>query len=136
MTTPSPFEQALTLALKLSPVERVRIVRRIIVSLEQDLAQSATSSLYGVLANARPTADEVDEARREIWGDFPRKDIVEWSLTPEQTLFMLQHHNSIESALAANDVDSLTTLSESHAYKELFDGMSFDEAYDRYVTSL
>ena len=34
-------------------------------------------SLYGVLADLgpAPTAEEIDEARREMWGNFPRNDI-------------------------------------------------------------
>lgn len=138
MNSPSPFEQALTLALQLSPVDRVRLVRRIAASLEQDLAKRSTPSLYGVLADAgpSPSADDIDEARREMWGDFPRSDIADWSLTPEQTLFMLRHHNDIQSAFAANDLDRLTLLSDSKAYIDLFGVMRFDEAYDRYLMSL
>ena len=69
------------MALRLSTLEKVRLVERIVATLEADLteAQQPAKSLYGVFAHlgAGPSAEDIDEARREMWGGFPREDIAE-----------------------------------------------------------
>jgi hypothetical protein len=78
MTEQSLFEDAVSLALRLSPVEKVRLLERLAVTLEQDLQpQAPLPSLYGQFANlgAAPSEDVIDEARREAWGNFPREDV-------------------------------------------------------------
>ncbi|MBI5668674.1 MAG: hypothetical protein HZC41_11765 [Chloroflexi bacterium] len=66
--------------------------------------------------------------------DHVTKD--EWMLTAEQMLFMLQNHNSIETAFAEDNLESLRQLAGSEEFLTLFGEMSFDEAYDRYETML
>lgn len=80
MTTMTPFDEAVSIVLQLSPLEKVKLVERIMSTLEDDLAPSASpaKSLYGVLAHLGPSPSEedIDEARREMWGDFPHEDIL------------------------------------------------------------
>ena len=66
----------------------------------------------------------------------PHKENVAWILNADQMTFMLQHHNAIETAYAANDIDFLRELAKSDAYRKLFGEMGWDEAYDRYETML
>ncbi len=60
----------------------------------------------------------------------------DWTLTSDQMLFMLQHHNAIEDAYASDNMDFLRNLAGSNAYKTLFGDMPWDEAYDRYESML
>jgi hypothetical protein len=56
----------------------------------------------------------------------------EWSLTPQQMLFMMQNHNALEIAFADDDIKFLRAFGASEEFKTLFGDMSFDEAFDRY----
>ncbi len=80
MAIKTPFEDVVSIALQLTPLEKVRLVERIVATLEHDLTPPAppAKSLYGILAHlgSSPSADDIDEARREMWGDFPREDII------------------------------------------------------------
>jgi len=73
------FEEIVTMAMQLSPLEKIRLVERLAETLQQDLImpQSIRPSLYGILADLgpSPSAEEIDEIRREVWGNFPREDI-------------------------------------------------------------
>jgi hypothetical protein len=60
----------------------------------------------------------------------------EWTLSADQMIFMLQHHNGIEAAYEADDLEALRELAASDEYKAIFGDMSFDEAYDRYECTL
>lgn len=60
----------------------------------------------------------------------------ECALTPEQLAFMVQHHDFIEGAYAAENVTALDDLAGSAEYQRYFDAMPFDEAYDRYQCML
>jgi hypothetical protein len=74
------FQQVVELALRLSPLERVRLVEKLVSTLERDLSEQnkqPRKSLYGMCADLgpAPSAEEIDQARREMWGNFPREDI-------------------------------------------------------------
>ncbi len=72
------LEQTLSLALKLSPVDKVHLVERVVVTLESDLTSKPTKtkrSLYGIWSDVNVSEEDIDQARDEMWGDFPRKDI-------------------------------------------------------------
>ena len=74
------LEEAAVLASRLSPLDRVRLVERVMSDLERDLMASGTRgrrSLYGLCADLgpAPSAVEIDQARREAWADFPREDV-------------------------------------------------------------
>ena len=60
----------------------------------------------------------------------------EWTLTPRQMLFMMQHHNFIEAAFEQDNLNTLRELAQSDEFVTLFGDMSFDEAYDRYECTL
>ena len=60
----------------------------------------------------------------------------DWSLSPEQMLFLMQNHNLIERAFAENDIETLREFAASKAFVNLFDDMGFDEALDRYESTL
>lgn len=72
------LEQALSIALNLSPLEKVRLVEQVMATLEQELAQAEVKpkrSLYGLWAGVNISAEDIDAARQEMWGDFPREDV-------------------------------------------------------------
>lgn len=76
----SELAEAVALALKLSPLEKVHLVERVVATLEKDLTSLVPKprhSLLGVLSayGTVPSAEDIDEARREMWGNFPREDI-------------------------------------------------------------
>jgi hypothetical protein len=70
-------DEVLDLAQRLSPLDRVRLVERIASGLERDLSAPQPTprrSLRGLWADLgpAPSAEEIDEARREAWANFPR----------------------------------------------------------------
>jgi hypothetical protein len=68
------LEQVLALARKLSPVDRVHLIEQVATTLERDLIEhnpQPKRSLYGLWADVRISEDEIDEARCEMWGNFP-----------------------------------------------------------------
>ncbi|HSH80647.1 MAG TPA: hypothetical protein VLA19_19125 [Herpetosiphonaceae bacterium] len=69
-TTPS-LEQVLAMISRLSPHDRRRLDQHLGVR-----AHTPRPSLYGVLAplGSAPSAEDIDETRREMWGNFPRDD--------------------------------------------------------------
>jgi hypothetical protein len=71
-----PFEQMLTLADRLSPLEKVRLVEHVIVGLKDELQpKEPCELLYGIWKGVSISVEDIDEARREMWGNFPREDI-------------------------------------------------------------
>lgn len=74
------FEEVLDLAKRLSPVDKVRLIERVAPEIERELAfttRTPRKSLRGLCADLgpAPSAEEIDEARREEWANFPREDI-------------------------------------------------------------
>ena len=74
------LEQVLELAKQLSLVDKVRLIEQMAPEIERELVKNTTPprrSLWGMCADlgTAPSAEEIDEARREAWGDFPREDI-------------------------------------------------------------
>lgn len=65
-------------------------------------------------------------------------DANDWSLTSEQAAFIQQHETFIAYALSdkssTSDIEKLLELAGSEAYRNLFQRMSLDEAWDRYVS--
>lgn len=68
------------LARELSPLDRLRLIEALAASL-QELLATATSGpprrrdLCGPLKGPMVSDTDIDEARRESWGTFPRDDI-------------------------------------------------------------
>lgn len=81
MSDNSPdLEVIIAQAILLSPLDKVRLVERVMAGLKLDLLSSSNEprrSIYGIFAHLSPapSAETIDEVRREVWTDFPRKDI-------------------------------------------------------------
>ena len=72
------LEEALELARQLSPVNKVRLIERIVPDIERELMASQPTprkSLRGLWRGLDITEEDIAEARREMWGNFPREDI-------------------------------------------------------------
>ncbi|MGD9893418.1 MAG: hypothetical protein AB7R89_24680 [Dehalococcoidia bacterium] len=74
------FDDVVQSALKLSPMDKVRLIERLASVLKYDLPEASRMPLksgYGILAKYGPAPSEEDiaEARREMWANFPREDI-------------------------------------------------------------
>ena len=75
----SKLSELMPQLLNLSPQEKIRLITRLANTLEHDLEGVAhqRQSLYGLCADlgAVQSAQDIDEARRVVWGNFPRGDI-------------------------------------------------------------
>lgn len=73
------FEEALSLVKRLSPLDKVRLIEQITLDIKREAAAplAPRKSLWGLCANLgpAPSAEEIDQARREEWANFPREDI-------------------------------------------------------------
>lgn len=72
----SRLDDAFILIEELSPLEKLKLIEKLSVSLEQNVRpQKPRKSLYGIWKGVSISAEEIDEARQEMWGNFPREDI-------------------------------------------------------------
>ena len=81
------LEQTLHLAKQLTPLEKIQLIEKIIPDLEAPLRGAASvvtpaaghplRSVYGLCADLgpAPTAEDIDEIRREILDNFPRGNV-------------------------------------------------------------
>ena len=72
------LEEALVVVRRLSPVDKARLIEQIVPDLERELEAARPmprKSLRGLWRGLDITPEEIDEARREMWGNFPREDI-------------------------------------------------------------
>lgn len=78
MSANSPkLESVLTQVLELTPLEKVRLVEQVMATLERDLLEQEKKpkrSLYGLWSDVSISAEDIDEARAEMWRNFPHKD--------------------------------------------------------------
>ena len=66
------------LARQLSLQDKLRLMEWIAPQIQRDIKQSQPSprkSLRGLWSGLDITEADINEARREMWGDFPHKDI-------------------------------------------------------------
>jgi len=78
MDKPVTLENVLELVKHLSPVDKVRLIQGIVADLERELQATQSTprkSLRGLWRGLDITEEDIAEARREMWGDFPREDI-------------------------------------------------------------
>jgi hypothetical protein len=73
------FEDVLKLVERLSPEDKRRLVERIVPEVDQTLTveqRRARRSLLGIAADLGPgpSEEEILEARKEAWANFPRED--------------------------------------------------------------
>lgn len=73
------YDDVLTLAQQLSPSDKARLLEDISAALRRDLVHEASGqprrSLLGMWEGVRVSDVDIDEVRREMWGEFPREDI-------------------------------------------------------------
>ena len=83
MATPEPsFEEVLSLARQLPPRQKLRLIEAIVPDLAAPLAEAEERakplrSLYGLWKDLGVdlSAEDIDAARRDMWGAFPREDV-------------------------------------------------------------
>ena len=72
------LEQSILNAVRVLPVEKQQEILRIAESFREDSqAKQPLKSGRGIWANLgfSLSAEDVDEARQEMWGNFPRSDV-------------------------------------------------------------
>ena len=74
------LEQVVSLARQLPPVEKIRLIERMVPEIERDMLGQRPprrKSLLGLCADLgpAPSAEDIVEIRHEMWADFPREDI-------------------------------------------------------------
>jgi hypothetical protein len=76
------LEEVLALAMRLPPVQKVRLVEQLMTTLERELSSpmpkpQSLNTWRGLCADLgpAPSAEAIDQARRETWTNFPRDDI-------------------------------------------------------------
>ncbi|MBN1287251.1 MAG: hypothetical protein JXB47_17765 [Anaerolineae bacterium] len=72
------LETVMAMAQQLSQLEQMRLVEWLVAMWARTVEETPPKrSSRGILAHLgpAPSAEEIDEARREMWGNFPRKDI-------------------------------------------------------------
>lgn len=79
MIIPTPHN-VLEMLRKLPPRERLKVIYQALPEIEQSLSEKARAykSLRGLWKDLLPYVSEkdIDDARREMWKNFPREDIV------------------------------------------------------------
>ena len=76
--TQTNLQAALALARQLSPSEKAQLVEQIVPDLARALQARPSiphKSLRGLWRGVDITEQDIAEARREMWGNFPREDI-------------------------------------------------------------
>jgi hypothetical protein len=79
-TKAATLEQVVSLARQLPPVEKIRLIERMVPEIERDMLGQRPlkrKSLLGLCADLgpAPSAEDIDEIRHEMWAGFPREDI-------------------------------------------------------------
>ena len=71
------LEEVLASVRKLSPVDKARLIERIVPDIERELQgarPTSRKSLRGLWRGLDITEEDIAEARREMWRSFPTKD--------------------------------------------------------------
>lgn len=77
-TETTTYEEIARLALNLRPADKIRLIERLAAGLRRDIADQPPAprrSLLGALAHLgpAPSAEDIDQARREMWGGAMQK---------------------------------------------------------------
>ena len=75
---PVDLRRILELTQDLSLLDKVRLIERMMPQIEDELASATKTprvSLFGICKDLgpAPSAEAIDEARREAWANFPRE---------------------------------------------------------------
>ena len=78
--SPVTIEMAVEVLRKLSPRERLKVIATVLPETERELPKFRPikrKSLRGLWKDldVHLTAEDIDQARREMWANFPREDI-------------------------------------------------------------
>lgn len=73
------YEQVAALAQNLSDLDKIRLIEAITAALKQNIAAQESDpqptprkERRGIWAGVNVSAEDIDQARREMWGNFPR----------------------------------------------------------------
>ena len=72
------LEEAFAFVRQLSPVDKARLIERMVPDIERELRAARSTprvSLRGLWRGLDITGDEIDQAREEMWSEFPRTDV-------------------------------------------------------------
>ena len=72
------LEAALLLVKQLSLVDKVRLIEQVAPEIERELTAHQNpprKSLRGLWKGLDLSEADIDAARREVWGNFPREDV-------------------------------------------------------------
>ncbi|UCC88725.1 MAG: hypothetical protein JSV81_05300 [Anaerolineales bacterium] len=72
------LEEALAFVRQLSPVNKARLIERMVPEIERELRAARSTpyvSLRGLWRGLDMTEDEINQAREEMWSEFPREDV-------------------------------------------------------------
>ena len=78
MNEPISLNEVLRLAQKLPLADKVRLIERIAPQIQRELRSppgQPRKSLRGLWRGLDITEEDIDQARREMWGNFPRENI-------------------------------------------------------------
>jgi hypothetical protein len=70
--------EILDMVTRLSLLDKVRLIERVAPQIEREIAVNQSKprkSLRGLWRGVDITAEDIAEARREMWGNFSREDI-------------------------------------------------------------
>jgi len=81
--TMATLEAVLAQAFELKTVDKLRLIEKVTPKIEEEIRDTqvkpkrAYPSLWGVCRGlgVSPSAKSIDQARQEMWKDFPREDI-------------------------------------------------------------
>ena len=72
------LDEALAFVRQLSPLDKARLIERMVPDIERELRAARSIprvSLRGLWRGLDITGEEIDQAREEMWGEFPREDV-------------------------------------------------------------
>ncbi len=72
------LNEVLALVKRLSPLDKVRLIEHVAPQIERELKHEQSAPrvpLRGLWKGLNITERDIDQARRDMWSDFPRKDI-------------------------------------------------------------
>lgn len=76
--TPATVDHIVHLIHQLSPAEKLALIEHLASDLKTAVQTSPPPrrrGLRGVLKGTSVSAEEIDQARHELWGNFPREDM-------------------------------------------------------------